>query len=92
MEDTKDLSDPAKKGLGKFVFIAVVAGDDTAFYAHEETHHPDSARPIIFRDWKDQTWKGTVITLLAIMCHRQNHKNIKTEYVYIDFASIFVLT
>ena len=47
------------------MFIAVVAGDDTAFYAHEERNHPDSARPIIFRDWKDQTWKGTVITLLA---------------------------
>ena len=74
------------------MFIAVVAGDDTAFYAHEERNHPDSARPIIFRDWKDQTWKGTVITLLAVMCHRQNHKNIKTEYISIDFASIFVLT
>ena len=57
------------------MFFAAVAGDDTAFYAHEETHHPDSARPIIFRDWKDQTWKGTVITLLAVMCHRQNHEN-----------------
>ena len=74
MEDTKDLSDPAKKGLGKFVFFAAVAGDDTAIYAHEETNTPNYARPIIFRDWKDQTWKGTVIYLLAVMCHRQNQK------------------
>ena len=59
------------------MFIAAVAGDDTAFYAHEETHHPDSARPIVFRDWKDKTWKGTVITLLAVMCYRKNLRTSK---------------